>query len=116
MQILGFWVANQRSVVRAISIGVVGLALVAGTKPALAQDIFAGRDVYEDHCASCHGVDGVSTVPGTPHFFEGKGLDFSDAELFRLIKSGRNLMPGYDRVLKESDILNVISYIRTLRR
>ena len=92
------------------------LVLAAGARPVPAQDIFAGRGVYDAHCASCHGPDGTATVPGTPNFSEGKGLDFSDRELVRVIKLGRNVMPGYDRVLKETEIIDVISYIRTLRR
>lgn len=99
---------------RLLCFGIAGLAIAAGAAPARAYDVFAGREVYENHCASCHGTDGRSTLSGTPHFADGKGLDFSDAELVRVIKSGRNLMPGYDGVLKETDILNVISYIRTL--
>ncbi len=91
------------------------LALV--TVPvANAQDIFAGRTIYEDHCASCHGLDGRPTVPGTPDFSEGSSLFVSDAELIRVVKSGKSLMPAYDRVLKESEVLDVISYLRTLRR
>lgn len=95
---------------------VVVFVLAAGTNSAFAQDIFTGRTVYDTHCASCHGSDGTATVPGTPNFSEGKGLDFSDPELVRVIKLGKNIMPGYDRVLKETEIIDVISFIRTLRR
>lgn len=84
--------------------------------PLSAQDIFAGRSVYEEHCARCHGPDGMATVPGVPNFSDGMGLYASDTDLIRLIKHGKGVMPGYDLVLKESEILNVVSYLRTIRR
>lgn len=96
----------------------LALAVAAAMAPVSlsAQDIFAGRGVYEQHCASCHGLDGRATVPGAPNFNDGTGLYASDADLIRVVKFGKSLMPGYDHVLKESEILNAVSYIRTLRR
>ena len=96
----------------------LALAVAAATAPASlsAQDIFAGRGVYEQHCASCHGLDGRATVPGAPNFHDGTGLYASDADIINVVKYGKNLMPGYDHVLKKSEILNAVSYIRTLRR
>ncbi len=95
---------------------IIILAGLLWSAAAPAQDIFAGRGVYENHCASCHGPDGRATMPSTPHFIDGMGLYASDSDLIRVIRFGKNLMPGYDRALKESEILNVISYVRTLRR
>ncbi len=96
----------------------LALAGAAATAPASlsAQDIFAGRGVYEQHCASCHGLDGRATVPGAPNFHDGTGLYAPDADLIKIVKYGKSLMPGYDHILKESEILNAVSYIRTLRR
>lgn len=87
-----------------------------GPRHAQAADIFAGQTVYEAHCASCHGTDGVPLVPGTPDFALGRGLDKPDVFLVETIRTGVNLMPGYDRIIDDQDILNAIAYIRTLRR
>lgn len=88
---------------------------VAGL-PAAASDIFAGRKIYDLHCAQCHGADGQALVAGSPDFTRGTALNLPDGELIRRIRAGRNLMPGYEGILKTKDILNVIAYIRTLRR
>jgi mono/diheme cytochrome c family protein len=99
-----------------LRLAVVILAVSTWSGHTVAQDIFAGRKVYENNCASCHGPEGRATMPGTPHFIDGMGLYASDTDLIRVVKFGKNLMPGYDRALKESEILDVISYVRTLRR
>lgn len=83
---------------------------------AVAADIFSGKRVFEAHCANCHGIDGFPTVPGTPDFTRGESLLFPDVTLIESIKLGKQLMPGYNRVISEKDILDVVSFIRTLRR
>lgn len=93
-----------------------GVAIAVTNSPAIALDINAGQAVYETHCANCHGADGTPTMLGTPDFSRGESLDVTDVDLVRGIKNGRNLMPAYDTQIKDEDILNVISYIRTLRR
>jgi len=55
-------------------------------------------------------------MPGTPDFARGEGLDVTDLDLARGIKQGKNLMPAYEALIKDEDVLNVIVYIRTLRR
>ncbi|HEY9039326.1 MAG TPA: cytochrome c [Roseovarius sp.] len=40
-------------------------AMVIGL-PAMAQDIAAGKDVYQHRCASCHGVEADGTGPMAP--------------------------------------------------
>jgi len=93
-----------------------GVAIAVANSPAVALDINAGQAVYEEHCANCHGADGMPTMLGTPDLSRGESLDVTDADLVRSIKAGRNLMPAYDTLIKDEDILNVISYMRTLRR
>ena len=92
------------------------LLLLTGGLPAVANDIFAGRKVYNAHCAQCHGSDGRALVAGSPDFNRGTSLNLPDGELVRRIRSGRNLMPGYEGILKTKDILNVIAYMRSLQR
>lgn len=81
-----------------------------------ASDVFAGKIVYEKHCVRCHGSEGTPIIPGTPNFSTGERLQNSERTLITGIRTGKNLMPGYDRIISEPDILNVLSYIRTLWR
>ena len=83
---------------------------------ALAADIFEGKKIYEKHCASCHGVDGRPSLPGTPDFQRGEGLFASDATLMQSLKTGKGTMPGYDHIISNKDILNALAYSRTLQQ
>jgi len=79
---------------------------------ALAGDYFKGQIVYATYCQGCHGSDGKGTLSGAPNFTRGLSLMKPDARLFDTVISGRNAMPGFQGVLKNEDIYNVISYIR----
>lgn len=83
---------------------------------ARAADIFAGKKVYEKHCASCHGTDGKPSLPGTPDFQRGEGLFAPDATLMQSLKTGKGTMPGYDHIISNKDILNALAYSRTLQQ
>jgi mono/diheme cytochrome c family protein len=94
-----------------LAVGAFGLTAATAVR---ASDLAAGQRVYERQCASCHGIDGRPTMPRTPDFSRGESLQVSDVEMVGRIKTGKDLMPGYDRVISDDDILNVIAYIRTL--
>ena len=89
---------------------------VAPSTPALAFNVFLGQQAYKLHCVRCHGVDGRPMVAGTPDFALGQTLNNPDNVLFEAIKRGKNLMPGYDRVISDTEVFNVIAYLRTLQR
>lgn len=80
----------------------------------IAADYFNGRNIYEMHCQTCHGVDGRSMVPGTPDFTTGDALFQTDSELFRQIRQGKGTMPAYEGLLSDSEIRDVIAYLRSL--
>ena len=81
-----------------------------------ASDIFKGREVYELHCESCHGSDGVSIEPGTPDFSRGESLYVPDAELVRRLREGSISKPAYRGLLTDEEMRDVIAYVRTLQR
>ena len=57
--------------------------------PASAANIAAGRQVYQNTCAMCHGADGKGTLPGMPNFHQTGGvLSLSDRVLFDRIEHG----------------------------
>lgn len=82
---------------------------------ALAADPVNGGQIYQSHCANCHGVNGQSDIPGTPNFSLGEGLFQSNRDLQETIENGKGVMPGYRALLKESEVFDVIAYLRTLR-
>lgn len=79
-----------------------------------AADTNKGGEIYALHCASCHGVSGVSVMIGAPSFSQNEGLMSPDKALLISIQSGKSAMPAYRGVLSDQDILDVIAYLRTL--
>jgi mono/diheme cytochrome c family protein len=74
---------------------------------------------YKAKCASCHGPDGAgSTAAGKAM----KARDFhapevqkeTDAELTDIIANGKNKMPKYAEKLKDSEIKDLVTYVRAL--
>jgi len=80
----------------------------------LASDIGNGRQVYQRHCAMCHGQNGDSVMAGAANFNRGEGLFQSDHSLLKRIKSGKNACPAYRGILREQEIFDAIAFIRTL--
>lgn len=92
------------------------LAMYGVTSPAQAADVTKGAQLYAMHCTSCHGRNGVSVMPGAPNFSRNEGLMQPDFVLMTSIRIGKNAMPGYVGILKDTEILDVIAYMRTLRQ
>lgn len=93
----------------------LALALSGACNSAGAADILRGRDIYGTHCAQCHGRGGVSVLPGAPSFARGENLMKPDVMLLAQIRTGRNVMPAFQGILSDRDILNVIAFLRTLQ-
>ncbi|RMD62536.1 MAG: cytochrome c [Alphaproteobacteria bacterium] len=93
-------------------------ALLPGGAPgaARAADVFAGAKIYEEHCARCHGPRGVPVLPNVPDFSRGERLDAPDQVLIERTRAGGRLMPSFDRIISDRDILDVVAFIRTLQR
>ena len=90
------------------------LLLTFGSGLSQAADTSKGAELYTMHCASCHGVSGVSVMIGAPNFAQNERLMSPDETLLISIRSGKAAMPAYRGVLSDQDILNVIAYLRTL--
>ena len=122
--------------------GMMGLAAplaVAGAAqdapPALNPErVEAGRAIYRQHCASCHGTQGEGAadwqepneegeLPPPPHGPQGHTWRHADAALYRMVSQGwrdpfnktkRLTMPGFEDVLSPEEIRAVITYLKTL--
>lgn len=91
---------------------ILALLSAAVISSAHAGDYFKGKTIYTTYCQNCHGSAGNGELGGAPKFNRGQGLMKPDAQLFDSIISGRNTMPGFQGILKDEEIYDVISYIR----
>lgn len=91
------------------------LAASALAVPAAAADALRGSDLYRSHCAHCHGPSGKPVLPGAPDFKQPTALLKPDTALLALIREGRGAMPGYAGLLRDREILDLVSHLRTLR-
>lgn len=82
-----------------------------------------GKKIYEKKCTTCHGKDGkgnramLKTLKVDASLLDllDKGtLDKSDEELVSITSKGINKMPAYGKDLKDEDLKNIISYIRSM--
>ena len=81
---------------------------------AMAGDPTKGRGIYDSRCSGCHGPNGSPTMAAVPNFTMGQGLMKSDREIMSFIKKGKTVMPGFEGILTDEEILDVIAHIRTL--
>jgi cytochrome c6 len=95
------------------ALAVLALDYAVFTLEAGAADFFNGKQLYASYCEGCHGASGQGEMPGTPNFTRGKTLMRPDLQLYVQIRDGKNAMPGFQGVLDESEILDVISYLRS---
>lgn len=78
-----------------------------------AADVFEGKSLYQQHCVDCHGPAGEGVMPGMPNFTRGESLLKSDFELANAVRSGRGVMPGFNGLLTDEELENVVAYLRT---
>jgi mono/diheme cytochrome c family protein len=74
---------------------------------------------YKAKCAMCHGADGKGDTPmgkkmGLHDFASQEVQSQSDAQLAEIIAKGKNKMPGYEKSMKESEIKDLVAYVREL--
>lgn len=95
--------------------------------------VAAGKVLYEENCAVCHGIDlkgqpdwrGVDAdgfMPAPPHDGDGHTWHHPDTLLFMITKFGtaamvgddyKSNMAGYDGVLSDDQILQTLAYIKS---
>jgi cytochrome c6 len=101
---------------RALQSAAVGLALTTmAVLHAQAADPQRGAELYRTHCAACHGSGGKPVLPGAPDFSRPMALLKPDTVLLASIRQGRGAMPGYAGQLRDRDILDLVSHLRTFR-
>ena len=114
--------------------GAVTAHLGYGTaNPDNPKQVTNGAAVYAEHCASCHGAklegqpnwrqrNADGTLPAPPHDASGHTWHHADSQLFAYTKKGGQArapkgfvsnMPAFEGVLSDSDIWDVLAYIKS---
>jgi mono/diheme cytochrome c family protein len=99
-----------------VSILVMVLAVVLMAPSALRAQSAA---TYAAKCAGCHGADGKgNTAPGKAlgahDFTSDEVTKMSDADLIGIVTTGKNKMPAYGKTLKDTQIKDLVAYVREL--
>ncbi len=93
-----------------------------------AKSLEAGRTMYQENCAICHGATGKPTIleTGNPFVLYGVILDLTadhmaqhtDGDLFFWITRGKRAtpMPAFGEALSEAERWHLVNYVRSLRR
>ena len=124
-----------RNVIAGLS-GAVASATFAGEMPARPDPalVNAGRAVYRQSCALCHGSRGEGArawqhpdrqgeLPAPPHDARGHTWKHSDAMLYQIVQQGwrdafnktdRLTMPAFKGQLSRKETIAVIAYLKTL--
>ena len=77
------------------------------------------EEVYKAKCAGCHGADGRANTPagkalGVRDFQSPDVQKETDSELADIITNGKNKMPKYGDKMKDSEIKDIVGYVRML--
>ena len=95
--------------------------------------VLTGKDIYVQHCASCHGknLEGepnwkapkpTGRLPAPPHDMTGHTWHHSDELLFEITKIGteayiggdyKSDMIGFKDILSDKEIIAVLSFIKS---
>ena len=122
------------SVVGLISAMAMARAAEQGPLPLNPELVGAGRVIYQQQCASCHGArsegaprwqqpDAKGELPAQPHGPQGHAWKHSDAMLYRIVMQGwrdpfnktdRLTMPAFAAILSPQEARAVITYLKTL--
>ncbi|MGB6973295.1 MAG: c-type cytochrome [Terracidiphilus sp.] len=78
------------------------------------EAVAAGRMLFEDHCAKCHGADALGRH-GRPSLRSEEVRQATDGELFWLLRNGSTWkgMPSWS-ALPEPERWQIIGYLRSL--
>ena len=103
----------RASLVTLLLAGVIALS----NSSAVAQD---AAGTFKAKCAVCHGADGkgspVGLKMGAHDFTSADVQKQTDAQLTETITKGKNKMPPYEGKLKDSEIKELVAFIRGLAK
>lgn len=92
--------------------------------PAEGPHLQEGRELYEKHCAFCHGLDGrgpgengIQFYPPVPSLV-GSEMELTDGQMHYIVSRGirYTAMPSFAKVLTPDQSWKVITWVRNLSR
>jgi cytochrome c6 len=92
----------------------LAISMISICTPSAAAQDAAGT--YKAKCAMCHGPDGKGGKMGTRDFASADLKAETDAQLLEIITKGKGKMPSYDGKLKDTEIKDLVTYIRGLAK
>lgn len=129
------FVANKRALLMVVALAALGLPISLRSQylaHAFHADVKHGQQIYDTSCAACHGRDGKGTPRSISAFKRPDTFpDFTrcdqttaevDAAYRDVIEHGgpsrgfSQIMPAFGEVLSDSDIRDVIAYLRSFCR
>jgi mono/diheme cytochrome c family protein len=98
---------------------VLGLALLAAGTLSIAQS--GGEATYKAKCQMCHGATGAADTPAgrlvnAKAFSDPILAKRSDASILTVLNSGDGKMPSFKDKLTESQLQELVVYIRQLQK
>lgn len=104
------------SLPKACSVAAVCAAVFAGVStPAGAADLIKGRQLYEQHCASCHGFDGKSRFPDVADLRRSGAEGLPGMAAVNKLKMGSARKPPFLGRLTDQQLMDTLVYARTLK-
>ncbi len=93
------------------------------TNPVFLSDdsVLRGQTLYLENCTGCHGrnadgrgTDGKDMTP-RPSNLRAMAGHHSDGDMAWKIKKGKGPMPGWEDILSEEEIWDLVNFIQTLK-
>ncbi len=100
--------------IRATLVTLLAVGIVALYSPSAAAQDAAGT--FKAKCAMCHGADGKGGKMGTRDFASPEVKAETDAQLTVIITKGKGKMPAYEGKLKDTEIKDLVAYVRSLAK
>jgi mono/diheme cytochrome c family protein len=93
-----------------LRIAILAGTIVVGIAPARAQSAAeAGRDVYAEHCAPCHGerLNATGAAPDLKLLRTDQKARFDE-----MVRNGKGQMPAWEGMISDEEISQIWAYIR----
>ncbi len=94
---------------RALAIGLCSMAIA----PGWAQSVKEGQTLYQQKCAACHQAKGEGIPGAFPALANNKFVQGDITTLALTVLKGRGGMPTFKDALNDSQMVSVLTYIRS---
>lgn len=78
-----------------------------------------GREIFQARCNTCHGISGNSEYQGNSLYTKAANLQLSKLDSISVanaIKNGREGMPSFGGTIPDSDMAQLVTYVKSLRK